>query len=260
MVLQNQTWCYKRHIINLIPWEFPSQPVFDRLQVMPLTVRLLELPPFCTTTEFGKDIMEPVGEVVSADLYTERPNGAGRPFIKVIVRMDLLASFLGKVEAVIPGEPSFDVLLGYEGLPSVCFLCGLLGHTQRSCDHADLISPTLGLRGMWMIAKPSGFLLEDLRASLQSPPRRPICAHNSRSHHSSSDRRRSSTTPSMGSPSIVSSTAPLLASRADVPLINGTFSSHIISIELVESIPCHSCPFLDPSFPSFPAFPSVPVR
>ncbi|CAN0857505.1 hypothetical protein LINGRAHAP2_LOCUS6776, partial [Linum grandiflorum] len=220
MVLQNQPWCYKRHIINLIPWEFPSQLVFDRLQVMALTVRLLDLPPFCTTTEFGKDIMEPVGEVVSADLYTERPNGAGRPFIKVIVRMDLLASFPGKVEAVIPREPAFDVLLGFEGLPSVCFLCGLLGHTQRSCDHADLISPTLGLRGMWMITKPSGFLLEDLGAPLPSPPRRSSPAQHPRARHPPSDRGGSAVKPSTLGPSTVSSTAPPEGSSAAVPLIN----------------------------------------
>ncbi|CAN0872187.1 hypothetical protein LINGRAHAP2_LOCUS10056 [Linum grandiflorum] len=129
---------------------------------MTLIVQLLEVPQHCLTTEFDKEVMAPVGEVLSADMYTTRPNGAGRPFIKVVVRMDLMASFPGKVEAIVPNAPSFDVLLGYEGLPTICFLCGLLGHIQRSCDHATLISPTPGLRGMWMLGKPSGYLLEDI--------------------------------------------------------------------------------------------------
>ncbi|CAN0838813.1 hypothetical protein LINGRAHAP2_LOCUS2350 [Linum grandiflorum] len=70
MVLKNQPWCYKNHILNLIPWETPSQPVVDRLQFMALTVQLLEVPQHCLTTEFGKEVMAPVGEVLSADMYT----------------------------------------------------------------------------------------------------------------------------------------------------------------------------------------------
>ncbi|CAN0905998.1 hypothetical protein LINGRAHAP2_LOCUS23975, partial [Linum grandiflorum] len=85
VVLKNQLWCYKNHILNLIPWETPSQSVVDRLQFMALTVQLLEVPQHCLTTEFGKEVMAPVGEVLSADMYTTRPNGAGRPFIKVVV-------------------------------------------------------------------------------------------------------------------------------------------------------------------------------
>ncbi|CAN0920613.1 Protein FAF-like, chloroplastic, partial [Linum grandiflorum] len=170
MVLANQPWSYKNHILNLIPWEVPSQPVFDRLQYMALTIQLLEVPPHCITTEFGKEILAPVGEVISAAIYTARPNGAGRPLVKVVVRMDLLTSFPGKVEAVVPGEPSFDVLLGYEGISAVCFLCGLLGHNQRSCGHAAIIGPTPGLRGMWMLAKASGYLLEDFGVPAVDPP------------------------------------------------------------------------------------------
>ncbi|CAN0925006.1 hypothetical protein LINGRAHAP2_LOCUS34512 [Linum grandiflorum] len=148
MVVKHQPWCYKHHILHLIPWETPSQPVFDRLQVMPLTVQLLEVPPHCLTTDFGKEIMAPVGEVLSSEIFSARPNGAGRLFLKVVVRMDLLASFPGKVEAVVPHEPSFDVLLGYEGIPALCFLCGQLGHIQRSREHAALIKSSSGLRGM----------------------------------------------------------------------------------------------------------------
>ncbi|CAN0858924.1 hypothetical protein LINGRAHAP2_LOCUS7512 [Linum grandiflorum] len=162
---QKQPWCYKNHVINLIPWELPSQEVFDRLQFMPITIQLRDLPSHCNTVEFGKEILAPVEVVLSASMYTERPHGDGRPFPKVIVKMNLMASFPGKVEAVVEGEPPFDVYLRYEDLPMICYLCGLLGHVQRYCDHGAKITPVPGLRGGWMLAKPFGHLVEDLDCS-----------------------------------------------------------------------------------------------
>ncbi|CAN0880684.1 hypothetical protein LINGRAHAP2_LOCUS13791 [Linum grandiflorum] len=238
MVIKHQPWCYKHHIIHLIPWETPSQPVFDCLQFMALTVQLLEVPPHCLTTDFGKEIMAPVGEVLSSDIYSARPNGDGRLFLKVVVRMDLLASFPGKVEAVVPHEPSFDVLLGYEGLPALCFLYSQLSHIQRLCDHAAIIKSSSGLQGMWMLVKPTGFLLEDFDAprtatprhhpKSSKPPRRPLGAATSSSH---------SPLPVSPPPS-VSLPGPFLGLglNPEVPLINGMSSSSIISIELIDSI------------------------
>ncbi|CAN0892004.1 hypothetical protein LINGRAHAP2_LOCUS17299, partial [Linum grandiflorum] len=232
MVLQHQLWCYKNHIINFVPWETPLQLVFDQLQFMAFTVQLLEVPPHCITTEFGVEILAPVGEVLSADIYTARPNGAGRPFLKATVRMDLMASFPGKEEAVIPNEPSFDVLLGYEGLPAICFLYGLLGHIQRSCGHAPLISPTPGLHGMWMLAKPSGYLLKDIDIPHIPTPRR-------------DKSKRPPRLPPPTGPSLLSEPAtscsgslPLApASTPEVPLINGMTTSSIVSIQVIESLP-----------------------
>ncbi|CAN0856650.1 hypothetical protein LINGRAHAP2_LOCUS6550 [Linum grandiflorum] len=252
VVLTNQPWCYKNHILNLIPWETPSQSVVDRLQFMALTVQLLEVPQHCLTTEFGKEVMAPVGEVLSADMYTTRPNGAGRPFIKVVVRMDLMASFPGKVEVVVPNAPSFDVLLGYEGLPALCFLCGLLGHIQRSCGHASLISPTPGLWGMWMLAKRSCYLLEDItvatpRLSSVRPPKPlrllppPPVIHPAHSAASSGP------------------SSPNSAPTPDVPLINGMCSSRITSIHLLESSPLSSVPTAFPLSAPCTASSSIPT-
>ncbi|CAN0899407.1 hypothetical protein LINGRAHAP2_LOCUS20254 [Linum grandiflorum] len=61
---QKQPWCYKNQVINLIPWELPSQEVFDRLQFMPITIQFSDFPSYCNTVEFGKEILAPVGEVL----------------------------------------------------------------------------------------------------------------------------------------------------------------------------------------------------
>ncbi|CAN0881157.1 hypothetical protein LINGRAHAP2_LOCUS14071 [Linum grandiflorum] len=127
-VYQKQPWCFKSHVLSLIPWETPSHDVYDRLQFMPITIQLTDLPPHCNTVGFSKTLLAPLGEVVTADIYTPRPHGQGRPFLKVIVKMDLLASFPGKIEAAVEDDAPFEVFLRYEDLPAICFLCGILGH------------------------------------------------------------------------------------------------------------------------------------
>ncbi|CAN0837220.1 hypothetical protein LINGRAHAP2_LOCUS1738 [Linum grandiflorum] len=226
-VYESQPWCFKNHIINLIPWETPSQDVFDHLQFMVLSIQLSELPPHCTTVQVGKELLAPVGEVISVALFTLRPNGDGRPFVKVVVKMDLLRSFPGKMEVLVEGEPPFDVYLGYEGLSAICYLCGILGHINRNCSHAGTITPTPSLRGGWMQAKPSGFLLEDLvcPATAIAQPRRNL-----------SEKNRGLSR--LGQPLPEDFPSPSLQGQDntdETPLINGIVSSTILSIELIES-------------------------
>ncbi|CAN0863172.1 hypothetical protein LINGRAHAP2_LOCUS8642 [Linum grandiflorum] len=155
-IFQNQTWAYKSAIINLIEWETPSQIVFDKLQFMPLVIQLKDLPYPYNTAKFGAKLLEPLGHLISYDLYSKYPEGHDNRFVKCTVCVNLLQSLAGRVKAVVLGQHTFWVLLRYEDLPTVCYICGMLGHGSYHRSYAGVLPYDKEKHGPWMLAKPEG--------------------------------------------------------------------------------------------------------
>ncbi|CAN0898927.1 hypothetical protein LINGRAHAP2_LOCUS19983 [Linum grandiflorum] len=155
-IFQSQPWAFKSSIINLMEWETPSQMVFDRLQYMPLVIQMKEIPYPYSTVKFCSKLVEPLGTVLSADMFSKYPDGHGSRFIKCTVRINLLQSLAGRIQAVVPNQQPFWVLLRYEDLPTVCFICGMLGHGYKHCAYAEVLPFNREERGDWMLARPEG--------------------------------------------------------------------------------------------------------
>ncbi|CAN0875155.1 hypothetical protein LINGRAHAP2_LOCUS10671 [Linum grandiflorum] len=155
-VFQTQPWAFKSAIINLMEYETPSPMAFDKLQFMPLVIQLKGIPYPYNTAKFCAKLVEPLGTVISSDLFSKYPDGHGTRFVKCTVRINLLQSIAGRVQAVVPGQQPFWVLLRYEDLPTVCFVCGMLGHGYNNCPYAAVLPYDKEERGEWMLAKPEG--------------------------------------------------------------------------------------------------------
>ncbi|CAN0847730.1 hypothetical protein LINGRAHAP2_LOCUS5135 [Linum grandiflorum] len=155
-IFQTQPWAFKTAIINLMEWETPSQLVFDKLQYMPLVIQLKEIPYPYNTVKFCAKLVEPLGTVISADLFSKYPEGHGTRFVKCTVRINLLQSIAGRIQAVVPNQQPFWVLLRYEDLPTVCFICGMLGHGFKHCEYSAILPFNRDERGDWMLARPEG--------------------------------------------------------------------------------------------------------
>ncbi|CAN0881857.1 hypothetical protein LINGRAHAP2_LOCUS14470 [Linum grandiflorum] len=155
-VFQTQPWAFKSSIINLMEWETPSQVVFDKLQFMPLVIQLKEIPFPYSTAKFCAKLVEPLGTVISADLFSKFPDGHGSRFVKCTVCINLLQSIAGRIKAMVPNQPAFWVLLRYEDMPTVCFICGMLGHGYKHCEYVVVLPFNREERGDWMLARPEG--------------------------------------------------------------------------------------------------------
>ncbi|CAN0925626.1 hypothetical protein LINGRAHAP2_LOCUS34869 [Linum grandiflorum] len=155
-VFQTQPWAFKSAIINLMEWETPSPMAFDKLQFMPLVIQLKEIPYPYSTTKFCAKLVESLGTVISADLFSKYPDGHGTRFVKCTVRVNLLQSIAGRIQAVVPKQQPFWVLLRYEDLPTVCFICRMLGHGYKHCQYATVLPFNREDRGEWMLARPEG--------------------------------------------------------------------------------------------------------
>ncbi|CAN0884143.1 hypothetical protein LINGRAHAP2_LOCUS14756 [Linum grandiflorum] len=156
-VYQTQPWAYKSAIMHLVPWEEPSQALYDRLQFMPLVIQLMDLPRHCNSVKFACKLVQPLGSLIKADMYSTRPGGQGQHFVKCLIRIDLLRSIQGRIQAVTPRQLPFWVKLMYEDLPAVCFACGILGHGHRHCPYLALLPNISEERGHWMMTKPFGY-------------------------------------------------------------------------------------------------------
>ncbi|CAN1247596.1 hypothetical protein LINPERPRIM_LOCUS6399 [Linum perenne] len=56
-----------------------------------------------------------------------------KEFVRGFVRLDVGWPILGHRKALFGNGNEVWVKFGYEGLPMVCFGCGLLGHMVRQC-------------------------------------------------------------------------------------------------------------------------------
>ncbi|CAN1269630.1 hypothetical protein LINPERPRIM_LOCUS13653 [Linum perenne] len=153
-VLERRPWSISMAVMNMVPFSPPSVEVFNELQFMAIWIKLSRVPAHCITTRFGREFLPFFGEVLDVSLFGSR--GRDAIFIKGLVKMDLLASFLGRRRACGPDCVPFWVRLHYENISSFCFRCGLLGHSSSRCPHTHL-QMDHEARGPWMSIGRVGF-------------------------------------------------------------------------------------------------------
>ncbi|CAN1141355.1 hypothetical protein LINPERHAP2_LOCUS12442 [Linum perenne] len=115
---------------------------------------LFSVPSQCITTRFGREFLLLFGEVIDVSLFGSR--GRDAIFIKGLVKIDLLAPFLGRRQACGPDNIPFWVRLHYENISLICYRCGLLGHSFARCPHTH-IPVDHEARGSWMSIGKVGF-------------------------------------------------------------------------------------------------------
>ncbi|CAN1318316.1 hypothetical protein LINPERPRIM_LOCUS30766 [Linum perenne] len=131
------------------------RPCFDELRFTTFWVRLGEVPVEFRTEQFGVGLLEPVGQVLHVGVYESQMDA--REFVRGFVRIDVTRPLLGRRKARFTSGEEFWVEFGYEGLPVVCFGCGLLGHPLRLCPNPVEEGTKLEDRGPWMQAEQKQF-------------------------------------------------------------------------------------------------------
>ncbi|CAN0837910.1 hypothetical protein LINGRAHAP2_LOCUS1922 [Linum grandiflorum] len=127
---------------------------------MPLTIQLKDLPAHCNNPAFASKLVQPLGALIDAGLFSSQLEGRGSHFIKCIVKVDLLKSLQGRIQAPFGDKRPLWIRLRYEDLPTVCFTCGLLGHGHDHCPYSAILRWNPQERGAWMLAKPHGHKVE----------------------------------------------------------------------------------------------------
>ncbi|CAN1191354.1 hypothetical protein LINPERHAP2_LOCUS41005 [Linum perenne] len=150
-VMRRRPHAVDGYLVNLVPWSNPSQAVFDELRFASFWVRLEEVPTEFQTVQFGAGLLQPVGQVLHAGVYDSPMEN--REFVRGFVRIDVERPLLGRRKARLRDGMEFWVQFGYEGLPTVCYGCGVLGHSLRQCSSPYADGSEEEDRGPWMQAE-----------------------------------------------------------------------------------------------------------
>nr|XP_023928684.1 uncharacterized protein LOC112040023 [Quercus suber] len=132
-VLRGGPWFIGEHFLAIKPWEpyfKASEATFSAVAVW---IRFLELPIEFYDSSVLKEIGRAIGPVLRIDSYTAM--GTRASYACLFVQVDLTKPL---IIAVRVGKLCQKVL--YEGISSLCFCCGRLGHKLENCSYR--VQPT----------------------------------------------------------------------------------------------------------------------
>ena len=125
-VLKGGPWFVGEHFLAIKPWEPYFRASGDNLTSVAIWVRFSELPIEFYDLEVLKEIGSAIGPVLRIDSYTA--NGSRGSYARLCIQVDIDRPLIKSIRI---GSMVQQVL--YEGISSLCFCCGRLGHKQENC-------------------------------------------------------------------------------------------------------------------------------
>ena len=128
-VLKGGPWFIGGHFLAIRPWE-PYFKAFEaKLTSMAVWIRFPELPIEFYDGSVLKEIGSAIGPVLRIDAYTA--SGSRGSYARLCVQVDLEKPLINFIRI---GKYRQSML--YEGISTLCFSCGRLGHTQDKCCYS----------------------------------------------------------------------------------------------------------------------------
>ena len=127
-VLRGGPWFIGEHFLAIKPWEPYFKVSKATFSVVAVWIRLPELPIEFYDPSVLREIGGAIGLVLRIDSYTAM--GTRASYTRLCIQVDLTKPL---ITAIRVGKLRQKVL--YEGISSLCFCCGRLGHKLESCNY-----------------------------------------------------------------------------------------------------------------------------
>uniref|UniRef100_A0A803QJ80 Reverse transcriptase domain-containing protein n=1 Tax=Cannabis sativa TaxID=3483 RepID=A0A803QJ80_CANSA len=153
-VIEGSPWTFNRVVLifqRLKEGDSPREIVLKELDIW---VQLHDVKSGFRTDRLVRDASNYVGSFIEADKKNFKGNWRG--YLKARVTIDVEKPLKRRMKVRTVGKEWFWVNFKYERVPLFCFICGIIGHSERFCEElfvkpiADIVKPY----GEWMRANP----------------------------------------------------------------------------------------------------------
>ena len=127
-VLRGGPWFVREHFLAIKPWEPYFKVSEASFSFVAIWVRFPELPIEFYDSSILHEIGSAIGPVLRIDSYTA--SGSRGSYTRMCIQIDLSKPLINTVRV---GRLCQKVM--YEGISSLCFCCGRLGHKQETCSY-----------------------------------------------------------------------------------------------------------------------------
>ncbi|XP_060961741.1 uncharacterized protein At4g02000-like [Cannabis sativa] len=152
-----------QRVIDRSPWTFKNAPlIFERLKTgdvqralrlhhLEIWVQLHDIRAGFKTEGVVLDAANYIGSFVKTD--ENNFNGVWREYLRVRVRFDIEKPLKRRMKLQLTGGEWFWINFRYEFVPTFCFICGVIGHTDQYCSR-------LFIQPIASIVKPYGSFMK----------------------------------------------------------------------------------------------------
>lgn len=131
-IVEDSPWAFEQSLLVLRRLKENESPFEASLNHAEFWIQLHNLPMGLMTEKTA----EAIGNFIGCFIHADKSNfdGSWKSFLRIRVRLDVTKPLKRKMKIKRQGGDCVWVDFKYERLPNFCFLCGLLGHTDRYCQ------------------------------------------------------------------------------------------------------------------------------
>ena len=124
-------WCFDNNLLLLCRWKKGLTPTNISFTHSPFWVQIWGLPFEHMSLDVGKEIGSKLGTFMEVDRRSWQSDQA--KFMRVRVELEIEKPLRRGAYIVSSNEERLWLTFKYERLPTVCFICGKLGHDKKHC-------------------------------------------------------------------------------------------------------------------------------
>ncbi|XP_010690516.1 uncharacterized protein LOC104904037 [Beta vulgaris subsp. vulgaris] len=150
-VLSGRPWCFEQKLLILNEVSGNEQPTDVPLLHSPFWLRLKNLPFNCRSDDDVRAVCSSVGDVMEI----ESDELGLEAYRRVKVMLDITKPLRRFQRIRTKDGREVKVAFQFERLPFFCFLCGVMGHSEKDCPIAGVDEQEVSMGwGLWLKASP----------------------------------------------------------------------------------------------------------
>lgn len=153
-VIDGGPWSFEQAMLIVHQLKDREDPHTVKLQEFEIWVQVYDMPRGCLSENILKNVGMSFGRYVKSDPLNF--DGVWKPFLRIRVAMNVEKHLKRRMKITMEGNNWSWINFKYERLGTFCFVCGILGHSERDCNivYANPDKVVEKAYGSWLRAPP----------------------------------------------------------------------------------------------------------